>query len=172
MLALLVVRDMVLVTDRPPPVSSVHHVLKRQLPRTATPMSPFPRCTKAVVEIFMKARIPVPNRSAVRQELAHYVRVLPAASSITSIIQHANRMAFGDPVEDLQLLESIVPRCREAGHYCKVFRMSAAEARETLAERAKLEHEQRNRDKRKKATAQGKPAPAETPFDAAAYRQR
>jgi hypothetical protein len=112
------------------------------------------------------------NRPAVRSELGHYVRVLPAETTITSIIQHANRMAFGDRAEDLQLLESIVPRCREAGHYCEVFRMSAAEARDMLVERAKLEHEQQNRDNRKTVTTQGKPVPAETPFDAAAYRQR
>jgi hypothetical protein len=78
------------------------------------------------------------TRAAARQQIAHYTRAI----QLDTTIKIAKVIAHGDPTRDLQSLESLAAHCKKAGHYMWVFRMSGAEAKETLLDKAKAQYEQ------------------------------
>ncbi len=112
------------------------------------------------------------TRGAARQQIAHYTRATPSDTKVANAIKIAKVIAHGDPTRDLQSLESLAAHCKEAGHHLRVFRMSGAEAKETLMDKAKAQYEQEARAAAKKAFETERQPSPHPPFNEVEYRAR
>jgi hypothetical protein len=91
-----------------------------------------------------------------RQEIWHYARNCPREGKVQGAIEAARVIAHGDPITDLQALESLAQHCQAAGHYLRVFRMSADETVEALVHKAEVQHQQEVRSEKQKAAKQNR----------------
>ena len=107
-----------------------------------------------------------------RQEIWHYARNSPKEGKVKAAIEAARVIAHGDPTTDLQAVESLAQHCNAAGHYLRVFRMSADETVEALVHKAKLQHEQEVRNEKQEAATKKRPARDMGQFNEAAVKSR
>ena len=77
--------------------------------------------------------------------LRTYRRYAPSPSTLQHIIVHAVELAFGNPEEQMQLLNAMEEEFRRAGHFLCVYRMTRAEMVQHMVAEEKRQHERKQR---------------------------